>query len=143
MDKRGKFVDGDVGARVRDSGKGSRVVVWLKTDGGVESDAGGRGDVKRRSRGGRSGAANKRTGCQAKEVRVGMGRGGRKMSRDRDVFCADGVTTEESYGRGQGGVGRTERTAEEREERGHEMGGRGGAGQETLWLMSAILLSAL
>jgi hypothetical protein len=128
MDNRGKFVDGDVSARVRDGGKASRVVVWLKTDGGVEGDTGGRGDVKWRSSGGGSGAAIKRTGSQAKEdreVRMRLGRGGWRMGRDRDVYCADGVTTEESNRRGQSRVGRAERAMEEREERGHEMGGRG------------------
>jgi len=115
MDNDGKFVDGDVSARVRDGGKGSRVV-WLKTDGGVEGDTWGRGDVKRRSSGGRSGAIIKRTGSQAKEERR---RGGR---RDGDVSSADGVTTEQGNGRGQSGV--AERTVEEGEERGHEMGGR-------------------
>lgn len=66
MDNHGKFVDGDVSARVRNGSKGSRMIVWL-TDGRVEGDTGGRGDVERRRGGGRNGATLKRTGCQTKE----------------------------------------------------------------------------
>jgi hypothetical protein len=38
VDDERKFVDGDVGARVRDGRKRSRFTVRLKTDGGVEGD---------------------------------------------------------------------------------------------------------
>jgi len=47
------------------------------------------------------------------------------VGRKRDVSCADGVPAVESDRSCQCRVGRTERTAEEREdERGHDMGGR-------------------
>jgi len=135
MDHHGEFVDGDVNARVRDRSKGGRVMVWVMGDGGVEGDTGGRGDVKRSRGGRRSGATLERTGSQPKEdgkAGMGLGRQGRKMGRNRDVFCADSVTAEESDRSCQGRVRRTERTAEEREEeRGHDMGGRGGVPEET------------
>lgn len=98
------------------------------TDRGVEGDIGGRGDVERRRGSGRNGTTLKRTGCQTKEggeVHVELGRGGRRMGRKRDVYCAEGVTTEQGDRSCQ--LRGTERTAEEREEeRGHEMGRRGG-----------------
>ena len=125
MDDRGKFVDGDVNARVRDGSKG-RVVVWLMTDGGVDGDMGERGHVKGRGRGGwKSGATLKRTGSQTKAD-------GKGRDRKRDMFCADSVTTVESDRSCQSRVGRTERTAEEREERGHDMRGGGGRQEDTL-----------
>lgn len=43
MDNQGKFVDGDISAGVGGGGEG--VMVWWRTDGGVEGDAGGGGDV--------------------------------------------------------------------------------------------------
>jgi hypothetical protein len=123
MDDRGKIIDGDVNAGVRDSSKCRGVVVWLMTFGREEGNMGGRGYVKgRRCGGGRSSATSKRTGSQTKED-MWLGRMGRK----RDVFCADSVTAVESDRSCQCRVGRTERTAEEREdERGHNMRGRGG-----------------
>jgi hypothetical protein len=63
MYNHGKFVDGDISARVRDGGECSGVMVWRKTDGGVEGDVRGSGDVKMSRRGGSSGATRKRTGC--------------------------------------------------------------------------------
>lgn len=54
------------------------------------------------------------------------------MGGNRDVSCADGVTTGQSDGSGQSRVGRTEGTVEEREERGHGMRGRGGGREELL-----------
>ena len=101
----GKFVDGDIGARVGDGRKSVSVTVWLKTDGGVvEGDTGGGGNVWRRIwRVGRGGAIVERTRGQTKEthmdVGVGLGLGGgcREINGDGDgngnVFCADGVTT--------------------------------------------------
>jgi hypothetical protein len=98
------------------------------TDGGVEGDTGGRGDVESRRGGGRNGATLKRTGSQTKEagkVHVELGRDGRRMGRNIDVFRADGVTTKQGDRSCQ--LRGAERTVEEREEeRGHEMGRRGG-----------------
>jgi hypothetical protein len=67
MDNRGKIIDGDVNARVRDSGKGRDIVVWLMTDGREEGDMRGRGYIKGRRGGGRSSTTLKRTGSQTKE----------------------------------------------------------------------------
>jgi hypothetical protein len=66
MDNRGKIVDGDVNARVRDSSKSGGIVVWLVADGREDGDLGGRGYVEGGRGGGRSSAALKRTGSQAK-----------------------------------------------------------------------------
>lgn len=142
MDNRGKIVDGDVNARVRDSSKGGSIVVWLMTDGREEGDVGGSGYIKGRRRGGRrSSAALKRTGSQTKEdgkVRMRLGRRGRTIGRKRDVLCTDSVAAVEGDRSCQCRVGRTERTAEEREEEwGHDMGRRGG-GQEDMLNNSII-----
>jgi hypothetical protein len=67
MDNRGKIIDGDVNARVRDSSKGRGIVVWLMTDGREEGDMRGRRYIKGRRGGGRSSATLKRTGSQTKE----------------------------------------------------------------------------
>jgi hypothetical protein len=124
MDNRGKIVDGDVNARVRDSSK-SGIVVWFMTDDREEGDTGGRGYIKGGRRGGgRSSAALERTGSQTKEdgnVRMWLGRLGRSMGK-RDVDCADSVTTVESDRSCQRRVGRTERTTKrEDESSGHDM----------------------
>jgi len=100
----GEFVDGDVGARVRNGRKSGSVAVWLKTDGGVvEGDTGRRMDVWGRSwGGGRGGATVERTRSQTKETRrdvvvgLGLGSGCGEIQGDGDgegnVFCADGMT---------------------------------------------------
>lgn len=74
MDNRGKIVDGDVNARVRDSSKGRGVIVWLMTDGREKGNMGGRGHIKGGRRGGGRGSAIlKRTWSQMKEDgKVGM-----------------------------------------------------------------------
>jgi hypothetical protein len=143
MDNRGKIVDGDVNARARNSSKGRGVVVWLMTDGREEGDMGGRGYIKGRRSDGRSSATLKRTGSQTKEDgkvrRMWLGRRGGTMGRKGDVLCADSVTAVESDRSCQCRVGRTERTAEEREdERDHDMGRRGG-GQEDMSNNSIIV----
>lgn len=117
MDNRGNVVDGDVNARVRDSSKSRGIVVWLMTDGREEGDMGRRGYIKGRRCGGRSSATLKRTGSQTKDVRMWLGRMGRK----RDVYCADSMTTVESDRSCQCRVGRTERTAEREDVRDHDM----------------------
>ena len=137
MDNRGKIVDGDVNARVRDSIKGGGVIVWLMADGREEGNMGGRGQIEGRRRGGgRSGATWKRTGSQMKEdgkVRMRLRGLGRAMCRKRDVLCADSMTAVESDRSCQCRVGRTERTGEEREdEGGHDMRGEGGRQKDML-----------
>jgi hypothetical protein len=121
MDNRGKIVDGDVNAGVRDSSKG--IMVWSMTDGREEGDMGGRGYIKGKRGGGRSSATLKRTGSQTKEdgkVYMWLGRRGKRMGRKRDVFCADSVTAVESDRSCQCRVGRTERTTEREDERVHD-----------------------
>ena len=135
MDNRGKIVDGDVSARVRDSSKGRGIVVWLRTDGREEGDMGGRGYIKGRGGSGRSSATLKRTGSQTKEdgMRMWLARRGRTMGRKRDVLCADSVTAVESDRSCQCRVGRAERTAEREDEGwGHDMRGRGGGQKHML-----------
>jgi hypothetical protein len=107
------------------------------TDGREEGDMGGRGYIKGRRGGGRSCATLKRTGSQAK-VDMWLGRRGRTMGGERDVFCADSVTAVEGDRSCQCRVGRTERTAEREDERGHDMRGRGG-GQEDMLNNSIIV----
>lgn len=84
---------------------------------------------------GRSGAAIERTRSQTEEtlgemgVGLGLRRGGRVIRGNGDVFCADGVTAEESDGSYQSRRGRAEGTVEEREELGgHELGGSASGG---------------
>jgi hypothetical protein len=95
----GEFVDGDVGARVRNGRKSGRVAVRLKTDGGVvvKGDTGRRGDVWGWSwGGGRGGAIIERTRSQTKVVGLGLGSGCGEIQRggdgDGNVFCADCMT---------------------------------------------------
>lgn len=137
INNRGKIVDGDVNARLRDSSKGRGITVWLMSDCREDGDMGGRGYIKGRRGDGRSSAILKRTGRQTLEDgKVCMRLG--KRGRMGDVFCAESVTAVESDRSCQCRVGRTERTAEREDGRAHDMGRRGG-GQDDMSNNSIIV----
>lgn len=102
----GKFVDGDVSPSVRNGLESSGVTVGLQTDvGEVDRDTRGRVNVRGWCGvGGRGGAAVERTRGQTKEVgRVWERRASGEIDGygNGNMFCTDGMATEQGDGSGQ------------------------------------------